>query len=101
MTLLLSQHATIDYKAKSVDYAEGWSDERLLEMLRAAPGRDLLTLNHVRTFRAENFGALKSEREVEPQGKAIGGHVANLRRQVSDLTARVQALEDAITAPRG
>lgn len=100
LTLLLSQHANIDYAAKTVEYADGWSDERLLEMLRAAAGRELLTLNHIRTFRIENFGTLKSERETEPEGRSVNGHVMAMRRQISDLTTRVQALEDAITAPR-
>lgn len=101
LTLLITQHAKIDYATKAVEYLDGWSDERLLEILRAAPDRAQLKLNHIKSFRTENFGLLKTEQdESEPTGRAVGGHVRTLKRQIGELTERVRALEEAITAPR-
>ena len=102
LTMLITGNARIDYTAKSVDYAEGWSDDRLLGMLRAAPGRELLTLDHIVNFRRENFGLIASERELPapPEGRAVSGHVLQMRKKIASLEARVQALEDAITTPK-
>lgn len=102
ITVLITSNARIDYTARSVDYAEGWSDSRLLDMLRAAPGRELLTLDHIVNFRRENFGLIASERELPapPEGRSVGGHVIQMRKKIASLEARVQALEDAITAPK-
>lgn len=102
LTMLISQHATVDFSSKTVEYADDWNDDRLLALLKAAPGREKLTLGHIKGFRTENFGFLKSEREgaPPPEGRAIGGHVAALKRQVASIEDRVRALEDALTSPK-
>jgi hypothetical protein len=102
LTVLIAGNAKVDYAGKAVDFNEGWGDKRLLDMLRAAPGRELLTLEHIVNFRRENFGLTASEREAPapPEGRAVGGYVIQMRKKIASLESRVQALEDAMTAPK-
>lgn len=101
LTLLIGQHATVDFTGRTVEYSEGWSDQRLLDMLRAAPGRDHLKLETILKFRIENFGQIADERQSgASDGRGTGPAIAALKRQVSDIETRLRALEDAVTSPR-
>lgn len=99
LTRLLMTNAVTDEEARMVIYHEGWSDQRLLEILQASPGRELLRVDHIINLRRECFGLLKSELPAPPESRNAAALLVIMGKKVEKLEARVQALEDAATAP--
>lgn len=97
-TQLILFNADIDHGTKTVVYKTDWSDARIAKILAAAPDRERLTANHIRVMRREYIGLTPEEHEAQrlrDKPPTIDG----LWTYVKDLEARLQALEDAATAP--
>lgn len=99
VTLLITQNATVDQDKRLVTYNEGWGDERIMEMLKARPGREGIGIQQIREFRRNNFGSLQSE--LDRAERYAPGSMAKIGDELADLQHRVKALEDLLTAPSG
>lgn len=105
VTRLVCVNAHIDSDKGLVTYKNGWSDERILKMLQAQPGRGPLKLHTVAEFRRRELGYLPDERHGVARGGYGGGNTIKLlHKRIDDLqrhvVARLDALEQAITEPR-
>lgn len=87
---LLQKNAMIDDEQKTVTYHEGWSDQRIADILKSAPDREMLRADHVTNFRRSNFGLLGNERRFS---KSAGGTDDRLKA----IEDRLSAIEDLIT----
>lgn len=114
VTRLLMTKADVDEVKRVVKYHDGWSDERIFEMLKAAPDRENLQLYTITEMRREQFGdtpaeieALRATRVASAlrasaanAGKGLKGQLDALRVENQELRARIEILEGAILGPK-
>lgn len=93
ITRLVVINAEIDDEQGLVAYKEGWSDERILKIMAAMPGRNKLTLKHIAEARKRTVGMLQSEKESPRRAAAVGNGVAN---QLQELAQVVSYLESEL-----
>ncbi len=99
ITMLITQHANVDFTKKTCDYHPSWSDDRIWRVL-ATGERKHLTIESIAKFRKSFFGA--TPEETRARGEAQGsGNMAAVWRTLNDLKARVESLEAAATDPKG
>ncbi len=97
---LICMNATIDSDKKLVTYKDGWSDERILKMIQAQPGRGHLKAHTISELRRREIGRLPGERERGAMPlRASGVAVVNLSKRIDALEARLAALEGAVLGP--
>lgn len=98
ITMLITQHANVDFTKKTCDYHPSWSDDRIWRMV-AVGDRKHLTVESITKFRKSFFGA--TPEEARERGEAQGnGNFSAMWRAVRDLQERVGALEAAATDPK-
>ncbi len=99
VTMLITQHATVDFNKKTCDYHPSWSDDRVWRMV-AVGDRKHLTVESITKFRKSFFGSTPEEtrKRDEAQGN---GNMSAMWRTINDLKARVESLEAAATDPKG
>ena len=98
ITMLITQHANVDFTKKTCDYHPSWSDDRIWRML-ATGERKHLTIESIAKFRKSFFGA--TPEETRARGEAQGnGNMSAVWRTLNDLKARVESLEAAATDPK-
>lgn len=109
LTRLLTTHAKIDEAKRIVTFDAGWSDARLLALIKVTHAKpDMLNIGHVTNFRREYFGKTPDELRVAATEASKRNPFANqatrayqlateLEQKVVDLTKRVQDLEDMVT----
>lgn len=114
ITTIMLTKADVDSVNRVVKYHEGWSDERVHEMLRAAPGREHLQLYTIVEMRREKWGDTPQEIEALRAIRAESSRKAQITRaanrkgtvklsrkeQIDDLRARIEILEGAILGPK-
>lgn len=98
ITMLITQHANVDFSKKVCDYHPSWSDDRVWRMV-AVGDRKHLTVESITKFRKSFFGATPEENKK--RGEAQGnGNMSAMWRAINDLKARVESLEASATDPR-
>lgn len=97
VTMLISQHAKVDFEKKVCDYHPSWSDERIWRML-ATGDRKHLEVNTITKFRRSFFGQTPDEIKKAADGRATG-NMSAVWRAIHDLQDRMTALEAAATEP--
>ena len=98
ITMLITQHANVDFSKKVCDYHPSWSDDRVWRMV-AVGDRKHLTVESITKFRKSFFGA--TPEEEKKRGEAQGnGNMSAVWRSIRDLQERVAALEASATGPR-
>lgn len=106
-TRLILANAVVNDQARTVTYSDGWSDERIHEIL--SKGREGLRVKTVREFRQLQFGATPDEvaaREAATKPVNIPAleaanrnRILALEKSLSDVLRRLGDLEDATTRP--
>lgn len=96
-TRLLAANSTVSDDGLFT-YGPSWSDERILKILQAEPGRDRLTLKQISRLRRESFGDTKDERVKSAAATGLRGYI-EIREKIKSLESRILALEDSKTAP--
>lgn len=87
---LLVQHGSTDDEKRLFTFAEGWSDERIAEILRAAPDREHLKPSAVAKVRRRDFGDTADERARDAQS---GEKSPDVSLRISALETRLDRLE--------
>lgn len=101
VTRLICMNAAIDTDKRRLDYAKGWSDERILRVIQAQPGRGHLKLSSIQELRRREFGTLPNEMVRQPRsGVHTRQEIAGLHKRIDELLGRVEALEALLTDPR-
>jgi len=99
VTMLIANNAKIDTAKRICDYNPSWSDERVMRII-AVGDRTHISEEAIRKLRLQIFGRTPQEQKsVEEARSFTGGGMGAMWGRISDLERRVQALEDATTAP--
>ena len=99
ITMLITQHANVDFDKKVCDYHPSWSDDRIWRMV-AVGDRKHIAVETITKFRKSFFGV--TPEETRKRGEAQGsGNMSAIWRTLNDLKARVESLEAAATDPKG
>lgn len=90
ITRLLLANATIDETTRTFTFNEGWSDQRIFEILRSAPNREDLKVSHVTGLRRRDFGETVDEKAKK---EAANPEAMPINTRLSALEIRLDRLE--------
>jgi hypothetical protein len=102
VTRHMCTNAAIDNEKRLVTYKDGWSDERILKIIQAQPGRDHLKVTNIIELRRRDFGLLPAEHDAVTRAQASGAlNLQAIKKSIDDLVARMAAMESAMEAVKG
>ena len=90
VTRLLLKNGTLDDETRTYTFNDGWSDQRIFEILRAAPGREVLKASHITGLRRRDFGETLEEKA---QKRAAAADPTNFAPRLCSVEARLDRLE--------
>jgi hypothetical protein len=89
---LLMTNGTVDEAARTFTYNDGWSDQRIFEILSAVPGREVLKVSHITGLRRRDFGDTAEER-VRKDAQTSPPDPARFGPRLSSVESRLDRLE--------